>query len=86
MELGGQMCPSVGHVELLPLIVGLGSLAASLPALLVMCQAWNSSQAKLKEEHKLTHPPVLRQDHTCIIPCLCLHRLVLNTLRLLPVI
>lgn len=43
MELGGQKHLHVGHVKLLPLTVGLGSLAASLPALLVMCQAWNSS-------------------------------------------
>lgn len=36
--------------------------------------------------HKLTCPPVLRQDHTCITPHQCLHWLVLNTLGLLPVI
>lgn len=60
MELGGQVCPSVGHVELLPLIVGLGSLAASLPALLVMCQAENSSQAELKGDTR-AHPPSCSQ-------------------------
>lgn len=70
MELAEQMCPNVGHAELLALTVGLGSLAASLPALLVM---WNSSQAELRGTHELTRPPGFRQGHTCIVPCQCLH-------------
>lgn len=60
MELGGQKCPDVGHVELFPLTVCLGSLAASLPALLVMCQAWNSSQAELTG-HTQVHLPSCSQ-------------------------
>lgn len=42
MLCDGAGWADVGHVELLPLAVGLGPLAASLPALLVMCQAWKS--------------------------------------------
>lgn len=53
MELGGQMC-------LVPPAAGLGSLAASLPALLVVCQAWNSSQAELTG-HTQAHLPSCSQ-------------------------
>lgn len=35
---------------------------------------------------QLTHPPVVRQDHICIIPGQCLHWLVLNTWGHNPVI
>lgn len=54
MGLGGQMCLAV------PLTAGLGSLAASLPALLVVCQAWNSSQAELTG-HTWAHLPSCSQ-------------------------
>ena len=62
MELDGQMCPGAhsdaGLLKLLPLIVGgLGYSAASLPVLLVMCQALEllMSHAQLKRDRP-AHP------------------------------